>query len=239
MTNKVTGETRRQAGRDHFTAVLGYLLQDVSHPEMANLADWACNEAGNLHTSQISHLRNAKMRMLGVKSLDALGRINTAAYLFQTDRQGAFRKCDVGTTTAKIEEILKRYRCVLHSETGEPLGCGGLMELYLGYITIPDLSVTDSDDDQLVKDAAAALPKWFDLLLDEIGMKLRDAIALAKANWQGNDDQLDQFCKVIAGMEDYKGEELRGALPYIAVVVSKLMDEDVNPTDLLEMVTGK
>ena len=44
--------------------------------------------------------------MLGVKSLDALGRINTSAYAFRNDRTGAFRQLDTATTTPKIEEIL-------------------------------------------------------------------------------------------------------------------------------------
>ena len=62
------------------------MLSNVSHPEMA-ARRLGRNEAGNLHTSQISHLRNQKMRMLGVKSLDALGRINTSAYAFRNDRR--------------------------------------------------------------------------------------------------------------------------------------------------------
>ena len=46
-------------------AVMELLLEPLSHPTLSELADWACGEAGTLHTSQISHLRTGKAVMLG------------------------------------------------------------------------------------------------------------------------------------------------------------------------------
>ena len=78
---QLSGAERREAGRLHFGEALLFLLRHVSHPQLSELADWACNEPGNLHTSQISHMRNNKVRMLGTKAVDALGRINQAAWV--------------------------------------------------------------------------------------------------------------------------------------------------------------
>ena len=236
-TNSI-GDQRREVGRSHFTSILGFMLKDVSHPEMALLADWACNETGNLHTSQISHLRNQKMRMLGVKSLDALGRINTSAHSFKTDRKGAFRTLDTATTSARIEEILERFEPVLHPETGEALDAGGLMMVYLGYLELPELVPAESVGDKALALAASKIGGWVEELITERGLKFRDGLQLIKDKWTGSDSGRDLFCQVVAGMADYKVEQLRTELDSIAACVSGLIDEDVQAEDLVEMVNA-
>ena len=242
MTNATNsnsiGDQRREAGRSSFTVVLNHMLKDVSHPEMALLADWACNEVGNLHTSQISHLKNQKMRMLGVKSLDGLGRINLSAHLFKTDRKGAFRKLDTATTTARIEEILERFEPVLNPETGEALDAGGLMMVYLGYLHLPELVPSEAVGDKELALAASKIGGWVEELMTERGLKFRDGLQLIKDKWTGSDSGRDLFCQVVAGMADYKTEQLRSELDSIAACVSGLIDEDVQAEDLVEMVNA-
>lgn len=228
------GETRRESGRVHFTQVLTLMLKETSHPEMAQLADWACNETGNLHTSQISHLRNAKMRMLGVKSVDALGRINCAAWAFKNDRKGLFKEMGTAQTTAKIEAILEKFEPVLHPMWGEPLNAGDLMMLYLGYIRLDILGATD--DVESLDAVAAKIGDWVTDLIDEKGMKFREGIALLKDNWKGSDSARDRFLQVLAGMDEYNPEQLGLDLPSICEVVSVLADEEISVKSLTEMV---
>lgn len=236
--NNSTGDQRRDAGRGHFTAVLSFMLKDVSHPEMALLADWATNEPGCLHTSQLSHLRNQRMRMLGVKSLDALGRINISAHAFKTDRKGAFRSLDTASTTTRIEEILDRFDPVLNPETGEPLDAGGLMMVYLGYLELPELVPAEAIEDAALAAAAKRLGGWVEDLLEEKGLKFRDGLALIKAKWPGSNDGRDQFCQVVAGMADYTTEQLRTDLDNIAATITDLIDEDISGEELVEAVNA-
>ena len=240
MTNAITrgskGDERREAGRTHFTALLGFMLRDISHPELALLADWACDEPGNLHTSQISHLRNAKMRMLGVKSLDALGMINTAAYWFKTDR-ATFKALGTAQTTARIEEILERYEPVMHPDLDVPMDAGHLMMLYLGYIQIKDLVPAASADEKALTKAAAEIGPWVEALIEERGLKFRDGLQLLKDKWTGNDQGRDQFCQVVAGMADYSLASFTQDLEFIATTVSALADEDITAEDLVAAVT--
>lgn len=105
---QLPGEARREQGRSHFTDALVQLLRHVSHPQLSELADWACNEAGNLHTSQISHLRNSKMRMLGIKCVDALGRINQAAWAYH-HQPALMSQLGTAPLTPRLESILKGY----------------------------------------------------------------------------------------------------------------------------------
>ena len=235
-TNNSIGDQRREEGRTHFTSVLSFMLQNVSHPEMALLADWATNEPGCLHTSQLSHLRNQKMRMLGVKSLDALGRINTSAHVFKTDRSGAFRKLDTATTTPRIEEILERFDPVMNPATGEALDAGGLMMVYLGYLELPELVPSASVDDVAIATAAKKIGGWMESLLEERGLKFRDGLALIKAKWTGTDKGRDLFCQVVAGMADYTTEQLRADLDNIAATVTELIDEDITGEEIIEAI---
>jgi hypothetical protein len=242
MTNHSSGNTvgdqRREEGRSHFTSILSFMLNDVSHPEMALLADWATNEPGCLHTSQLSHLRNQKMRMLGVKSLDSLGRINTSAHALKTDRKGAFRKMDTASTTARIEEIVERFDPVLHPETGEPLDAGDLMMVYLGYLQLPNLVPSAAVDEKEMAAAAKKIGGWVEALIEERGLKFRDGLQLIKDKWTGSDSGRDLFCQVVAGMADYNAEQLRGELETIAQTVSSLIDEDVVAEDVIEMINA-
>ncbi len=237
-TTNSTGDQRREVGRSLFTSVLGFMLKDVSHPEMALLADWATNEPGCLHTSQLSHLRNQKMRMLGVKSLDALGRINTSAYAFRTDRKGAFRKLDTATTTPRIEEILERFDPIMNPNSGKPLDAGDLMMVYLGYLQLPELVPAESVGDKALSLAASKIGGWVEELITERGLKFRDGLQLIKDKWTGSDKGRDLFCQVVAGMADYTIESLRGELESIAACVTALIDEDVTPDDLVEMINA-
>lgn len=241
MTNHTatgsTGDQRRDTGRSHFTAVLSFMLQEVSHPEMALLADWATNEEGCLHTSQLSHLRNQKMRMLGVKSLDALGRINISAHAYKTDK-AAFRALDTASTTARIEEILERFDPVMNPETGKPLDAGGLMMVYLGYLELPELVPAASVSDVAIANAAKKIGGWVEELLEEKGLKFRDGLALIKDKWKGSNTGRDLFCQVVAGMADYTAEQLRTDLDNIAGTVSDLIDEDITGEELVEAVNA-
>lgn len=231
-----TGEGRRESGRTHFTKLLSYQLKDISHPEMSGLADWALNEPGCLHTSQLSHLRNAKMRMLGVKSLDALGRINQAAHLFKTGDRKGLKALNTAQTTAKIEETLSRYEPVLHPETGAAMDAGDLMMVYLGYIELDLFKGEDTAKDWAK--CAGNLGEWIEDLLEERGVRTREALAMIKNAWQGSDAGRDRFCLVVAGVETIDEKDLPELWSDITTALHPVLDEDISADDLFESVTA-
>lgn len=230
---KLTGDARRDNGRALFTRMLGYMLKDISHPEMSSLADWALDETGCLHTSQLSHLRNQKMRMLGVKSLDALGRINVAGQLFKDGDRKALKELGTGTITAKVEEILSRYEPILN-ESGEAMDAGDFMMIYLGYIDLPIFDGEDAGKDWVK--AAANLGEWLEQLLEEREIRTRDALPMIKKAWTGNDETRDKFCLVVAGIESFSDTELPAVWPAITAAVAPILDESISEDDLFDMV---
>ena len=95
------------------SAVMIYWLAQNgwSHPAVETLAVWALNEEGVVHTSQISHIRNGKMRMMGVKTLDAFGAINLAVWAFQNDR-ALLEKMGAAVVTSRIEDLIREAICI-------------------------------------------------------------------------------------------------------------------------------
>ena len=126
---------RREFGKQHMSAVVIWLLaqNNWSHPILEELSTWALDEEGAMHTSQVSHIRNGRMRMLGVKTIDSFGAINLGVWAYHNDRK-FLKQMGTATLTSRIEELLKDAKPIMYN--GEPIDAGGWMNLYLGYIQI-------------------------------------------------------------------------------------------------------
>ena len=228
------GEKRREAGRARFTRVLGFMLQDLSHPELAALADWATNEPGCLHTSQISHLRNQKMRMLGVKSLDALGLINVCSYYYKTEQRDKLKESQVASVTPKIEDIISRYEPIVQDDI--PLNAGDYMMIYLGHL---DLEILHNDNDDLNWALLSEkFSPWIEDLLIEKGLRTRQAIEEIRIVWTGPAVGKDKLCACIAGMDEFTEADLPTLWPHITHVISHFMDDEISESDLIDMMAG-
>ena len=179
----IPGPERREAGRLHFTEALIHLLRPISHPQLSELADWACNETGNLHTSQISNLRNNKTRMLGTRSVDALGRLNQAAWILR-QRPELMEQLGTAPLTPRITSILEVYDPLLHPQTQLPLGSGEFLSLYLGYIRLPIEApfVLRPEEKELL---AERIGIWLDEQLSAKGLSFREASKRLRLAWSG------------------------------------------------------
>jgi hypothetical protein len=133
-----SNEERREGGRTHTSSLMIYWLarNNWSHPNLADLAAWALGEEGALHTSQISHMRQGKMRMMGVKVLDAFGAINCAVWAYHQNKE-LLKNMGIGVVPAKIEGLIKDAEVLINPHNGQPLDAGAFMNVYLGYIKIP------------------------------------------------------------------------------------------------------
>ncbi|MFN7631083.1 MAG: hypothetical protein ACK5R2_07315 [Cyanobacteriota bacterium] len=202
----VPGEERREAGSLHFSEALQVLLRYVSHPQLSDLADWACNEAGNLHISQISHMRNNKVRMLGTKAIDALGRVNQLAWVAR-HRSDLLPKLGTAPLTPRIQMILKAYQPLLHPISQEPLGAGDFMALYLGYLRLP-IELPRSLSLPQAEQLAGLLGDWLEAQLEEKGLSFREASKQLQAAWSGEASGAKRLVRVLAGLEDYSPRQL-------------------------------
>jgi len=231
------GEQRREAGRLHFSEALLFLLRHVSHPQLSELADWACNEPGNLHTSQISHMRNNKVRMLGTKALDALGRINQAAWI-QRHRPECLEGLGCGPLSPRLRQLLEAYQPLVDPISQEPLGCGGFMAIYLGYLRLPierPRSLTAEEARQL----AGRLGEWLDGELSARGWGIREASRRLQQAWTGEKAGAERLVRVIGGLEEYGAKQLAEDWERIAVAAAAVLErDDLDPWRLAEILLG-
>lgn len=202
---RLEGDLRREAGRQHFTAVMGLLLEPISHPLLSELADWACNEPGTLHTSQISLLRNGKTRMLGTKCVDALGRINQAVWVVQ-QRPELLPRLGTGPLSDRLAAVVARVRPLLHPSSGAPLAAGDFLALYLGTLRLP-LPASAALAPEQAQRLAVQLGPWLDQALRERGLSVREAGQRLRAAWTKQDGGADpagveRLLRVMAGFED-------------------------------------
>jgi len=217
-------EERRAAGQAHFTEVLLALLQSVSHPQLSELADWACNGSGTLHTSQIPQLRNQKVRMLGSKAIDALGRLNQAAWAAR-HHPHLLPQLGCGPLTPRIEKILSSFQPLVDPSSGEPLGSGALLEIHLGLrrlkVELPRVLKVEE-----AQQLAERLTDWLEAELRHRGWSLREAGQRLQQTWGEETSGAKRLVRVLAGLESYTAKQLIDGWEPIAMAVLRMLDHE-------------
>ena len=233
---KTSGAERREAGRLHFSEALLFLLRHVSHPQLSELADWACNEPGNLHTSQISHMRNNKVRMLGTKAVDALGRINQAAWVHRYQPE-LLQRMGTAPLTPRIEGILAAYQSLVDPISNEPLGCGEFMAIYLGYLQLPielPRSLTPEEAELL----SGLIGEWLDGQISQRGLGFREAARRLQSLWEGEPAGAERLVRVIGGLDDYSPRQLAEEWERISAAAAELLALEQGPWELADALLG-
>ena len=213
-------EDRRDFGKQHTSAVLVYWLSrnDWSHPNLELLANWALDEEGALHTSQVSHIRNGRMRMLGVKTIDALGAINLATWAYHHDKK-LLKELGTAALTSKLEELLLDAEAVIDPRTNEPLTQGGWMELYLGYIKIPGV-VGGASITQDFSKAAAQLGTYIEKVIRDSGKDFGSAKSVFAKKL--NADKATRMIAAAAHLEEFTAEEVTAEIGNICTALEAL-----------------
>lgn len=226
---RLPGEARREAGRRHFQAVMEQLLEPISHPTLSELADWACNEPGTLHTSQISHLRTGKAVMLGNKCGEALGRVNQAAWVAR-NRPWLLERLGTLPMTERIESLVRRYLPLLHPATGLPLGAGDFLALYMGSLRLP-LLVEGALGMEQALGMSLRLGPWLDRALLEKGLTLRSAREPLEQLCPGEPELVRRLLEVAGGFEECDPTWLAAAWADLEPALSALLEREI-PVDL-------
>lgn len=203
-------EDRRDFGKQHTSAVLVFWLSrnNWSHPMIEELANWALNEEGAIHTSQVSHIRNGRMRMMGVKTIDALGAINLATWAYHNEKK-VLKELGCGQLTARIEEMLKDAEPIIDPRTNEPLTQGGWMELYLGYVKVPGV-VGGASSSQDFSKVAAKLGTYIEKVIRESGQDFGSAKAVFTKKLDAT--KATRMIAAAAHLEEFTADEVTGEI---------------------------
>ena len=217
-----SGEERRKAGHAHFSEVLMALLHPVSHPQLRELAEWACAESSTLHTSQISLMRNNKTRMLGTKVIDALGRLNQLAWVAARHPE-LLPLAGCAPVTPRIQRLLAAYQPLLDPTSQEPLGSGALLEIYLGLRRQPiewprKLSLEEAEG------LAGRLGDWLEAELRARDLSFREASRRLQQLWEGEAAGARKLVRVLAGLEEYTAKQVADGWERIAGALLSLLE---------------
>ncbi len=229
---QLSGAERREAGRLHFSEALLFLLRHVSHPQLSELADWACNEPGNLHTSQISHMRNNKVRMLGTKAVDALGRINQAAWVHRHQPQ-LLGRLGTAALTPRLEGILAAYQPLVEPASQSPIGAGELMAIYLGYLRLP-IEIPRSLTPEEAELLCGLIGEWLDGQISQRGLGFREAARRLQEAWEGERAGAERLVRVIGGMDDYSPRQLTEEWERISAAAIEVLALEQGPWELAD-----
>jgi hypothetical protein len=216
-----SAQERREAGHRHFSEVMEALLRRISHPQLSELASWACNDSGTLHTSQISQMRNNKTRILGTKAIDALGRINQAAWVARHQPQW-LQALGCGPITPRIQLLLGAYEPLVDPLSLEPLGSGALLEIFLGLRRLP-IIVPRTLRPAEAKRLAEHLGDWLEEQIRARELSFREACRRLQEAWSGEQAGAKRLVRVLAGLENYSAKQLADDWERIAVAIQSLL----------------
>ena len=227
---------RREAGRVHMSATMIHWLarNDWSHPTFVALANWAMNEDAVMHTSQASHIRNGKTRMIGLKSLDAFGTINLAVWAYHNNKK-LLKKLGTATLTKDIEQHLKDAEWIEHPITGEPLDQGGWMCLYLGYIKIPNVVGGPKGDEQFAQ-ATARLGTYVQNAIAQSGKDFPTATTVFCE--QLGVERGSRLVQVALGLQPYDATELQRDLPEICSALTRIDGKKRSPETVIQQLVS-
>lgn len=227
-------EERRAFGKQHMSAAMIFWLSQNgwSHPNMEVLANWALKEVGALHTSQMSHIRNGRMRMLGVKTIDALGAINQALWAFHNNKK-QLKTLNVDVTTKDVEELLKDAKPLLHPITNEPLDAGDFMNLYLGYIRLEGV-VGGASATADFSGVASKLGGYLEEAIRSSGTDFVDAKKIFSRAFQGSPEKANKMVAAAASLDAYSKEELTVDFAQICEALERLDGKTRTPLSVVE-----
>ena len=230
---------RRELGRQHMSSVMIYMLDvnEWSHPNFEFLAEFALNEKGALHSSQASHIRNGKMRMLGVKSLDAFGAINLAVWAYNNDKP-SFRRMGCQTVTEKVELLIKGKTAICDPETGAPLDAGGWMNLYLGYLKIPQvLELPSAATTKITKKLAESVRAYMSREIQKSGQPVHEVAPIAR-KLIADQETMTTIMQAVVGLGTLDAADLPEMLPDICKLLNRLDNRERTPDSILQETAG-
>ena len=239
-------ELRRDKGKHHISSLMiwWFAKNEWSHPIFSELADWALNENGSVHPSQLSHIRNKKMRMMGLKVIDAFGAVNIAIYAYQQDkaqgRTGSDRlvsRLGTATITAQVESWIENATCIINPITGEPLDQGGFVMAYMGFIKIPGVINGAVQNNQDLEGLAKQVGKLLQQVITESGKTIWECGEIASSIYH-DEVRARKFVAVATGLDSYTSIEIQRDITEICLLVSAITDTEVSPDRLVEKLVA-
>lgn len=229
---------RHEKGRIHLAGVVNWWLgrSKLSHDQVAAIVLWALREPGSLGSSQLSHLRNARIFRPGLIMFEGLAALNAAIWRWQVKGQEACLDAYGPYSAHGIDPAwLDDAVWLPHPDhPDEPLCFADFCEIFCGYLTIPEVGVrlTAVDGPDLSRRLSALLLEHW----QAAGWGPTEGIPAILAAYPSDDqDRRQRLSLVVLGQADFSSEELEEEMPELAAMVAALRQqppEGYGPVDL-------
>lgn len=216
---------RHNRGKAHLGHVVNYWLakSGLTTRQMSRIADWGLDERGWLHDAKLSQLRrNAFIRALPMRYLDALGATNEAIWLWQCKgEKAAISKLGPPAKDRIDPKWLDRAIWLPHPEfPTEPLGPADWFDLATGYLELPCVAspvLAPNEGPQLTEELCTL---FFSLVAGESG---RDQIRhILRCYPVPDQERRDRLASVLLGAISYDREQMETELYAMSEIVRSL-----------------
>lgn len=197
----------------------------MSHQRLACLADWGLGEHGWLGSSQISHLRNAKIEKASFRNLEALAAANGLIHCWQTQGPAACleRYGPMGAWGVQEAWPTEAAWVADPDHQGEPLDFEGFCSVFCGRLLLPDVTPGVSQND--AQPMSQALAGIIDAELVRLGLGVRQGMARVMACYPSDNKTRRAMLEgCILGTRDYEADVLEQELYALAHLVSELRE---------------
>lgn len=235
---------RHNRGRAHLGHVVNYWLakSSLTTRQLSRIADWALDESGWLHDAKLSQIRrNAFIRALPMRYLDALGAANEAIWRWQCrGEQAAIAKLGPPEKDKVEPEWLNTAIWLPHPEyPSEPLSPADWFDLATGHLELPCVAspiLAPNEGPKLTEELVQLLLGLVD------GESPRDQIRHLVRLYPSTTDRerRDRFASVLVGAASYDSSEIERELYGLASIVAGLRGlsaTDYGPAELYAELT--
>jgi hypothetical protein len=223
---------RHIEGREHTAAVLNWWIRrcGFTHTMVTALAAWVCGDSTWLQGSQLSHLRNSRMRTPQFKLFEGVSGVNEAIATWKLQgKMACLKEWGPLPDQAPAEFLLDDAIYLWHPEKGEghPLIFHDFCDLFAGRLRLPyvDDSSVSPGQSKLVSDRIGEeLDRW---LADRGGIragmgKLLEMYPVRDAN------RVSKLQQVIVGADSYSAAELDEELFALTELFGQLWGESLD-----------
>lgn len=216
---------RHNRGKAHLGHVVNFWLakSGLTTRQLSRIADWGLDERGWLHDAKLSQIRrNAFIRALPMRYLDACGAANNAIWLWQCKgEKAALSKLGPPAKERIKPEWLDRAIWLAHPDyPTDPLGPADWFEIATGHLELPYVAspmLAPNEGPQLTEELCNLL---FTLVASE---SQRDQMRkILRAYPVPDQERRDRLASVLLGATSYDREQAEQELYSLAEVVRDL-----------------
>jgi hypothetical protein len=234
---------RHIEGREHTGAVLNWWIRRCcfTHTNVTALAAWVCGDSTWLQSSQVSHLRNRRMRTPQFKLFEGISAVNEAIATWQQQgKPQCLKKWGPTPDQAPSDSQMDAALFLWHpdQEARQPLVFHDFCDLFAGRLRLPYV------------DEASVSPGQSRIISDRISQELEQWLTSQRSLRAGMAKLLDLYPSrdstrvaklrdVILGADSYTVTELELELVALTELFIEVWGEPVDSKNLYSRLSSK